>query len=270
MNRLTKNISLFAILLFLIKFSFLKAYYDSFNINILNYMDYSEILLSNSNFIVFFSTTFLLLYLFFFDKLNHKNNKETILINDSNIGVLKNTSRFFLILVSFLILVKIFVPKVNDYTYKPYLYFFITIFLLLAVFLNDVSNDKSKLINVFKNKLINYIVVSCIFFFIAHMFAVAQVISIKTGKFKKTHTSFKYKTSFVFTSDILIDIGETKSTVFIYDKNKEQTFIYNKTYIDSTAYYNWDPVFIVLAAKRNMPPKPKPFRVLSPNAGARL
>lgn len=235
LKKIIEYLSLLTLLIFAIQFSYLEGYFSMFRIRILNYMDYSEILIANASWLIFIVTFIPLLLLLFVDFKSSNNEHPLTLLRD-NSKIIIRLIYFIVFTLLFIQIYEMYLKHTSNYiTAKPFFYFVKFLLLSLSLVLSYMrSKSFTSVQNPFAIILVLIVSIICLS---SSLLGKGTALTILDKNIQTSNIVFKYNSHVITSSDSLIFLGETKSTIFMYDRKKTRTFIYPKNNIDSLSLH---------------------------------
>jgi len=230
-KKLIEYSSLFALLGFFLHYLFLWQYYSSFGIDILLYTDFTDILTSVSTWLIF--PILFLITIFPMIIPNFEIASDSLKINLTK----KNKPLQIIFLIFFIILLGIHLftgPHQSGSALKNSLNS-ISLFLVTTIMF---SLGPILLYNKFYKESaaspLLYIVIMTIALALGLMgFATTEVFNVRFAKAPGKFYCFKYDNRVIQTDSTICFIGQTKSALFLYNRQKKNTTIYKTESIDS-------------------------------------
>lgn len=222
-EKIVKYLPLLTIIVFLISYGYQNSYYAEFNINILMYESNSEILYTLLPLsIIFFGTwtTFI-----------QRGNESQKMTQNAIANKKKKVSPFliFIIIYACLIVLQIILKRIfGIYRDQPLVLMTISVCSIILI-------GYEQLILIWKSRVItnnNLIAFTLIFGTLAIQYAQNSAYVIKNLGSEKTYI-FYYKDKVVVTDNHFFLVGETQSSLFVYNSNDKFTTILKRSDIDS-------------------------------------
>lgn len=245
----------------------LQTHYWFFGIQIMQYLDISEVLtLLYSNYVILVMIIMTAISIIYYymkvvesketSKKEEDEKAEKILekkelasyykkridsiTNETNKYKRLNKKRFYYFTVPFITLLTFWaLSNLMENRYVESIFPFVMALIILLGELTD-----SLLIKIFHNKPTNYlfsgVLIPWILIFFAHTFSetIVDAYNLKKKDYIKLNISFKYNNELIKTNEELKYIGQTKKNLFIYDVSKNETLLYKTEKIDDFKIYN--------------------------------
>lgn len=232
-NKIKHFLPYFGSLLILLGYLKMSLFYSHFNINISEYVDFTEMITAFIPDLVSFCLIFFIIIIFDFIV---KSKAEMYLDNEKDSKILNNESLFhrmreffkqniqiFIILIV-IILLNVFVKV--DFKKNAYYLFLGAILLFKFIFLE--YNRKHKLIynsylsGSFQN-IITLLFINVLFVYYSNIYEIQM-----TEKSNNTAICFNVSEKLIQSNENLIFVGQTNRFLFMHDKKVNETFIYQR------------------------------------------
>lgn len=227
MKNITENLPLLTVVLIIVGFLKLISFYSFFGVDIVSYLDVTEIIQLEFK---FFAISFLAIVLFLVylilkaDKPDKANSTVGLNYKRSNFGwVLVNYVPIFISINALIMIVSIVIDRIKLHIINTF-HVDMAVFFVLIFFLPIVVNRIQKNLSYFSPNAANYLRFSSIF---VPLIAIVLIVSrndaymILTERPDKEAVLVLEKRT-ISTGKNLIYIGKTRNYVFLYDKNFEQ------------------------------------------------
>lgn len=235
----TKFFPLIFVLLSALSYIHLEFYYLFFDINILSYLDLSEIVLLFFNKSILI-TIFIIIIIVVSYILDYRINKETTSkIEEAKLKVkrgfrYKTLNNLWLIMIVTLLIYIVFVLITKDYIGLIFPIGYIILMLIFYVFVRHIA-----IIFISKHTIIFSFSFWVGIFTVSLFNLLTLTKSIETGynvRYKNKvikNISFTYNQKQIETSQALKYIGETRSSLFLFDNTRLETIIFKMENIDN-------------------------------------
>lgn len=231
-KKISENLTLIVGVLIFSAVIRLKLLYNNFNLDILSYMDFTEILLSNFEMFFLIGTGLIIIAIpTYWYKI--KQEKKGLLINEANIVDKADSSIYNAFIGSIFLIGNI---KLNPLNWNI-CWVIIDLILLLSILtwiivpILTLTEKEIERLNEIKRTRLLYLKVNLI---IGFMCATYFCTIIESMFFYETRhkISFTYKNEIVKSSYRNLFLGETKNFIFMYDILNDSASIFNKEGID--------------------------------------
>ncbi len=239
-KRIIEYSSIIALLAFILPYSYLYYYYSAFKIDILNYMDYGEVLLSISPWIVT-TITFGIIAIIFLSRIFFEDVKTMTDNSVITFRIKKLNIKYYYILGG--VWVPLYILSLLAFKYFNFNYTILSLIdkctsVIFIPFIYYSYRVLCREFNIQTNWLSNtsLMIISLLSSII--YFGAMQAIHLKKCNGEGSKYSFKYNDKVIVTTSSFWYVGQTKSVLFLYDKIDSSTHIFKIEKIDSLVIKN--------------------------------
>jgi hypothetical protein len=232
------------VLLIILGYSYLSGYYGLYNLDIIHYLDTTEILTSFLPLVKLIFIPLLIAYLVLrylhksFNEPDSASKKEIKTDTQKKwLKIFKNVGMFLLILIIGLSIMLIFFFFVGTYVATNYGVIFFWIMATAVSYMTMVFNKMSPIMNT-----ITHLILGWLIYFGAHAYFMDKHRAIKEGD-RISEATFVYQNDTISTTENIRYIGQTNNYIFLHEFKTNTNFIYEFDKI-SNMQIRTDPVKI--------------------------
>lgn len=231
-KKILENVTFFMLVLFALSYTYLYLYYRKFNIEISTYIDYSEVVFLTSNIIPWLLPLSAPLLMDYFLKISNNDHL-------SKIEILEKFSKVLGLISLMLLLSKILLSSFTLYkNFEPEILSLLLICLtwisLIYLILKN-KNDELFINKLFSSFILTLTAIATLSLAIG-TYATQKANSVKIGNKVISDVSFNYNNDRITTNDSLIFIGNTKSTLFLYNSQTKSSYVFSLAQVSNMVY----------------------------------